>query len=81
MFYVYIIYSVIKDRYYIGHTEDIEKRINEHIRKRNLGADDWELKYYEILQSRGDAMKREIEIKNKKRRSYIESLISSFNGY
>jgi putative endonuclease len=37
----------------------------------------WELKYSEIFDSRAEAMNRESEIKKKKRRTYIEWLISS----
>lgn len=75
---VYILYSLSRDRYYIGHTEDLEKRLQEHRRKRTLGAGDWVLKYCEAHETRGSAMKREAEIKNKKRRSYLEGLISAF---
>jgi len=74
-YYVYILYSATKDKYYIGQTEDIVKRLQEHNIRKNLGADDWVLKYKEEFASRGEAMKRELEIKNKKKRSYIEKLI------
>lgn len=72
---VYILYSASKDRYYIGHTEEVQKRIAEHRMRKNLGAEDWVLKYLEHFETRSEAMKRELEIKNKKRRSYIEALI------
>ncbi|MEZ4917047.1 MAG: GIY-YIG nuclease family protein [Chitinophagales bacterium] len=74
---MYIIYSEVKDRYYIGHTQDVEERIATHNKLRNLGANDWVLKYKEDYETRGLAMKRENEIKRKKRRSYLEMLISS----
>jgi len=80
MFYTYILYSQIKDRYYIGHTEDISRRIIEHNTKRNLGTNDWVLKYSQSFETRSEAMRRELEIKNKKRKSYIEKLISSQNS-
>ncbi len=79
MYTVYILYSFTKDRFYIGHTEDIERRLNEHNVRRNLGAADWLIKYTEQFESRADAMKREKEIKSKKRREYIEKLIRA-NG-
>jgi putative endonuclease len=77
MYYIYIIYSLKIDRYYIGQSDDIIKRVKEHCIRKNLGADDWLLKYSEKFNTRGEAMKREIEIKKKKRRTYIELLISS----
>ena len=78
MFYVYIIYSALKDKYYIGQTSDLEKRIETHRLRKNLGASDWILKYSETYATRSEAVKRELEIKNKKRRAYIEGLISAF---
>ncbi len=77
MYYVYILYSLSKDKYYIGQTEDLKRRIEQHCLGRNLGAADWVLKYSETYSSRSEAVRREIEIKSKKRRSYLESLISS----
>lgn len=77
MYFVYIIYSAIKDKYYIGQTEDIEKRITEHNQRKNLAAQDWKLQYHEEYNTRSEAMLRETEIKKKKRRAYIQSLINS----
>ncbi len=79
-FFVYIIYSRQLDKYYVGYTADLSKRINEHnsgVSNFTAEASDWVLKYYESQQSRLSAMKREKEIKLKKSRKYIEWLISS----
>gem|GEM_PF-1220423 len=43
MFVTYILYSRAKDKYYVGHTNDLQRRIYEQNIKRNLGSDDWEL--------------------------------------
>ncbi len=77
LFFVYIIYSVEKDKYYIGQTENLEKRLEEHIVRKNLEAQDWQIKYFETFETRSDAVKRELEIKRKKRRAYLEALINS----
>jgi putative endonuclease len=77
MFYVYILYSSTKDKYYIGQTQDIQERIITHNTRKNLGANDWELKYSEAFETRSEAILRESEIKKKKRRTYLEHLISS----
>jgi putative endonuclease len=77
MFYVYIIYSEIADKYYIGQTEDIDQRIVIHNLRRNLGMNDWQLKYFENHETCSEAVRRESEIKRKKRRAYLEHLISS----
>ncbi len=77
MFYCYIIYSDSRDRYYVGHTNDLNNRVLHHRRRKNLGAADWLIVYTECFDSRGEAMKREAEIKLKKSRSFIQSLIKS----
>ena len=79
-FYVYIIYSPLLDKYYIGYTTDLIKRLSEHnsgISTFTSKASDWVLKYHELFPKRELAMKREKEIKDKKSRKYIEWLISS----
>jgi putative endonuclease len=76
-FCVYIIYSPSIDKYYVGHTENLNKRIEEHRLKKNLGANDWLLKYSETFFTRSEAMVREVEIKKKKRRTYLEWLIKT----
>lgn len=77
---VYILYSTLKDKYYIGYTSD---EIEERIRKHNTnhkgftgGAGDWELKYFEVLNTKEEAKKRETQIKKWKSRKLIEHLIS-----
>jgi len=79
MYYVYIIYSTRLNRYYIGYTENIEKRIEEHnfgISSFTSKTDDWVLKYIEPYPDRTIAHQRELAIKKKKSRKYIEWLIS-----
>ena len=81
MVYVYIIYSNKIDQYYIGQSGDLENRIINHNNGRSKStkkADDWVLRYFEEFSTRGFALKREIEIKKKKSRKYIEQLILNF---
>ncbi len=77
MYFVYILYSSIIDKYYVGQTENLERRLSEHNSKKNLGASDWQMKYFEPFENRSDAIRREYEIKAKKRRTYIEWLIAN----
>ncbi len=74
-FCVYILYSVSKDKYYIGHTENLDRRLEEHCSRKNLGSTDWQVQYKENYDTRAKAMKREREIKRKKSRSYIKWLL------
>ena len=79
MFYVYIIYSQKLDKFYIGFTSNIQIRINEYHNqgrsKFTSRGTPWELSYSEIFQTEIEAMRREKQIKNKKSRKYILSLI------
>ncbi len=78
MFYTYILYSVSKDRYYVGYTSDLAVRLNRH----NTGSSSstksgipWKIVYFEEFATKSEAIKRELSIKNMKSRKYIESLL------
>jgi len=76
----YIIYSHLLDKYYIGHTENMQTRLQQHnsgISTFTSKANDWHLVYSEPFATQELAKAREIEIKKKKSRKYIEWLISS----
>ncbi|MEO6611912.1 MAG: GIY-YIG nuclease family protein [Chitinophagaceae bacterium] len=81
MFYwVYILYSSVLDQYYIGHSANIEDRLFRHNNsgsKSTKKANDWKLMYHETFDNKAAAAQRELEIKRKKSRKYIEWLISS----
>lgn len=77
-YYVYIIYSHLKNRYYTGYSSDPAERLIEH----NLGATPstrpgrpWVLVYTEAFDDKTAAIRREYEIKKMKSRRYIEGLI------
>jgi len=78
-FFVYIIFSSSLNKFYVGYTTDIQKRLLEHnsgISVFTARANDWELKYCKTYNTREEAMKKEQEIKRKKSRKYIEWLIT-----
>ncbi|HSQ43504.1 MAG TPA: GIY-YIG nuclease family protein [Ginsengibacter sp.] len=79
-YYVYILFSSSKNKYYIGYTGD---ELSERIRKHNSDhkgftgkIGDWKLIYKEIFADKNLAMKRELKIKLWKSRKMIEQLIS-----
>ena len=79
-FFLYVIYSPSIDQYYVGHSENIEDRLFRHNNsgsKATKKVKDWKLVYAERFGSKAEAVKRELEIKKKKSRKYIEWLISS----
>jgi putative endonuclease len=80
MYFTYILYSEKCDRHYVGQTELLERRLEEHNMSKggafSSRCQPWKLVYHESFSTRSEAFKREKEIKNKKSRKYIEYLIS-----
>lgn len=79
-FCVYILYSVKKDRFYVGQTDDLDKRVASHLSGSSpytSSAKDWKLVHTEEYSSRTEVIKRENEIKRKKSRKYIEWIIEA----
>jgi putative endonuclease len=80
MFYIYILYSPGADKYYVGHTDDVDRRLQEHNELSDQSYTSkyrpWELKIsLPIGVDRGLALKIEKHIKRQKSRIYIEDLI------
>ena len=66
MFFVYVLGSISDNTTYIGCTEDLEKRINEHNQGKTKSIKHklpLELVYYEAYNSKTMARKREIQLK------------------
>ena len=62
----------------MGSTQDLYERIERHNQGRTLytkAKRPWELLYYEEHPNRASAVKRENEIKSRKKRAYIEQLV------
>ena len=82
MFYVYILYSSKCDHYYIGHTEDVVKRLEKHnnpVEKNKYTAKylPWEIKMsFPASELRGDAIRIEKFIKKQKSKVFIKKLIA-----
>ncbi len=79
MYWVYILYSKKRNRYYIGQTQNLTERLQRHISGRSVytkNKQDWKLVYTESFNSREDTLRREREIKRKKSRKYIEQLVN-----
>ena len=79
LYHIYIIYSELIDKFYVGSTGDI---LTERIRRHNSihtgftgRANDWKLVYQENFDDKSMVIKREREIKSWKSRKKIELLI------
>jgi putative endonuclease len=82
MFYIYIIFSESANKYYIGHTNDPCRRLEEHnmVIKNNFTFKyrPWILKgCFPISQSRREAIMIEKYLKKMKSRIFIKNLIAS----
>ena len=78
-YYFYILYSAQLDKYYLGHTSNLEERLKKHHtnHKGFTGREnDWELKYFESFDSKSAAYSRELQVKKWKSRKMIEKLIA-----
>lgn len=77
-FYVYILQSNTDGTYYIGSTDNLEDRVARHNQGRSKytrAKRPWNLVYSEEHPDRSAAARREYEIKSKKKKSYVESLV------
>ena len=81
-YFVYILQSLTKDKFYIEHNSDLKERIIRHNQK-NKGftgsSNDWEVKYYETFDNKNDAINREKQIKSWKSKIKIKELIKTFS--
>ncbi|WP_018342795.1 GIY-YIG nuclease family protein [Cytophaga aurantiaca] len=81
MFHFYILYSVTRDSYYIGHTGDtMEERLRKHNSNHKGftgGTGDWIVSYREEFTTKELAYKREREVKAWKSRKRIIQLIGN----
>ena len=76
--YVYMLISAHKEKYvsYVGYSKDPKKRLIKH--NSGLGAKftrgrKWKLIYYEVVNNKSSALKREYELKkNRKLRNLIK---------
>jgi putative endonuclease len=81
MFYAYILKSEKSGRYYVGHTENIEARLQRHNTgqvKATKNKGPWVLMSFETFDTKAEANSRELYIKSMKSRVFIEKLIEGF---
>lgn len=79
VYYVYVLQSESTGQCYVGHTQNLQKRLARHHEGRSRftkSRGPFKIVYVEEYDSRSEAAKREAEIKRKKSRQYIRELIS-----
>jgi len=77
MYTTYILVSLTRGKYYTGHTEELEKRLHEHntghTKSIRFGIP-WKVIWTEEFPTRAEAMKKEIQIKNRGIARFLESV-------
>ena len=83
-FFTYIIESESTGKFYIGHTDNLDRRLAQHNDPLYHGSKTtkkfpgpWKLVYQESYISRSEAVVRERQLKSWKNRGAIQKLISS----
>ena len=82
MYFVYILYSATLDKYYIGSSYNVQQRLDRHNRGHSnftKSGIPWIVVYTEEFPDRKSAYGREMFIKGKKSKTYIEELIRSIS--
>lgn len=75
MFFVYVLRSEYYNRFYVGMTSNIERRLGEHNKgktKSTKGYLPWKLFFFEEYPTRASARKREIYLKTGEGRAWIK---------
>ena len=86
MYYIYFLYSESAGKYYVGHSLNPWKRLEQHAsnsgEKFTGSYHDWELRaVFEISNCKGEADKIEKFIKRQKSRSLIDKILTpGFKG-
>lgn len=78
MYYVYILKSKIDDSFYIGYTNNLDRRLEEHNEGKSRYTSKktpWEIVYSEEFEEKSDAIKRELFLKKQKSRAFYLRLI------
>jgi putative endonuclease len=73
---VYILYSESANKYYTGHTQDIESRLTEHNKGKTTSIKygiPWFLVFSHTCENRSEAMKLEKKIKSRGAIRFLEN--------
>ena len=81
MYYTYAMYSKTENKFYIGYTDNIDRRIDEHITLKTLSSK--RIKnlipvYYEACMSKKDARCRELQLKTGFGRGYLRKRLEDY---
>ena len=83
-FFVYILQSRTTEQYYIGHTNDVSRRVAEHNDQTRshwaASRGPWKLKHVEKFHTRAKAMQKEKSLKLVKNRGKLSQYIAGWRS-
>jgi len=80
---LYILQSESSGKFYVGSTQDLDRRLSEHLRGHTpsaRGRGPWKLVYTERFESLLEARRRELQIKRWKSAKMIAALVITAVG-
>ena len=80
-FYTYVLVSLKDLRFYIGYTNDLRRRLEEHNSGKSFATKPrrpLQLLYYEACPNKDDAENREVYLKSTIGRKYLSRRLSNF---
>ncbi|WP_299529767.1 GIY-YIG nuclease family protein [Ulvibacterium sp.] len=83
MYVVYILQSDLDGSYYIGQTENLERRLTYHNSGKSRYTSrklPWKVVYDEAYKTRKEAIHRERFLKNQRNRKFYEALIKNYRS-
>ncbi len=81
MYYVYMLFSKQHDRFYIGQTKDLKRRLKQHNDgevKSTRPYRPWLMVHTEAFPTRTEAMKREHFLKKQRNKGFYRRLANDF---
>jgi len=78
MYFVYVLLSLKDDKFYIGYSKDLKRRLKEHDSGKNTSTKSrlpLKLIYYEAHLSKADAARRERYFKTTKGKSTLRQML------
>ena len=82
-FYVYILQSMKDFSFYIGQSNDLDKRMSKHfdgLSKYTSSKRPWKLVYFEVFETRREVIARERQLKSWKNANRYRELISHWRN-
>lgn len=79
--YVYILCSLKDGLFYIGYSEDLKTRVNDHNKGKNISTKNrrpLELIFYESFPEKADALRRESYFKTTKGKATLKQMLKEF---